>query len=66
MATAQELHISSAEREWSSSLVMALWNIVYLTAHCRIANTLDAHRVIQHFQEEKGPETADKLINCTA
>ena len=29
-----------------------------------IANTLDAHRVIQHFQAEKGPETADKLIKC--
>lgn len=29
-----------------------------------VANTLDAHRVIQHFQEEKGPETADKMINC--
>jgi predicted DsbA family dithiol-disulfide isomerase len=30
-----------------------------------VASTLDAHRVIQHYQEEKGPETADKLINCT-
>ena len=29
-----------------------------------VANTMDAHRTIQHFQEEKGPETADKLINC--
>lgn len=29
-----------------------------------VANTLDAHRLIQHFQEAKGPETADKLINC--
>jgi len=29
-----------------------------------VANTLDSHRVIQHFQEERGPETADKLINC--
>jgi predicted DsbA family dithiol-disulfide isomerase len=29
-----------------------------------IANTMNAHRVIQHFQEEKGPETADKMINC--
>jgi len=28
-----------------------------------VANTIDAHRVIQHFQEEKGPETADKIIN---
>ncbi|KAJ9501062.1 hypothetical protein H2202_003620 [Exophiala xenobiotica] len=28
-----------------------------------MANTLDAHRVIQHFQEEKGAETADKIIN---
>ncbi|RMZ85017.1 hypothetical protein DV738_g308, partial [Chaetothyriales sp. CBS 135597] len=28
-----------------------------------IANTLDAHRVIQHFQEEKGSEVADKIIN---
>jgi predicted DsbA family dithiol-disulfide isomerase len=30
-----------------------------------VANTMDAHRVVQHFQEEKGPETADKIINCT-
>ena len=29
-----------------------------------VANTMDAHRVIQHFQEEKGPQTADKIINC--
>ena len=29
-----------------------------------VANTLDAHRVIQHFQEEKGSEVADKIINC--
>jgi predicted DsbA family dithiol-disulfide isomerase len=28
-----------------------------------VANTLQAHRVIQHFQEAKGPEAADKLIN---
>ncbi|PVH89085.1 thioredoxin-like protein [Cadophora sp. DSE1049] len=29
-----------------------------------VANTLQAHRVIQHFQEAKGPEVADKLINA--
>ena len=29
-----------------------------------IANTLDAHRLIQHYQEEKGAEVADKLVNC--
>lgn len=29
-----------------------------------VANTLDAHRLVQYFQEEKGPETADKLIAC--
>jgi len=28
-----------------------------------VANTLNAHRVIQHFQEKKGPEVADKLVN---
>lgn len=28
-----------------------------------VANTLQAHRVIQHFQETKGPETADKIVN---
>ncbi|CZR53441.1 uncharacterized protein PAC_03319 [Phialocephala subalpina] len=28
-----------------------------------VANTLQAHRVIQYFQESKGPETADKLVN---
>ena len=27
-----------------------------------VANTLQAHRVIQHFQETKGPEVADKLV----
>ncbi|KAK3716056.1 hypothetical protein LTR37_006786 [Vermiconidia calcicola] len=28
-----------------------------------VANTLHAHRLIQHYQESKGPETADKIIN---
>lgn len=28
-----------------------------------VANTLQAHRMIQHFQETKGPETADKIID---
>ncbi|WPH02543.1 thioredoxin-like protein [Acrodontium crateriforme] len=28
-----------------------------------VANTLQAHRVVQHFQETKGPETANKIIN---
>ncbi|OJD34214.1 thioredoxin-like protein [Diplodia corticola] len=27
-----------------------------------VANTLDAHRVIQHFQEKSGPEVADKIV----
>ncbi|GME32338.1 thioredoxin-like protein [Neofusicoccum parvum] len=27
-----------------------------------VANTLDAHRVIQHFQENSGPEVADKIV----
>ncbi|CZT16929.1 related to dithiol-disulfide isomerase involved in polyketide biosynthesis [Ramularia collo-cygni] len=27
-----------------------------------VANTLQAHRVIQHFQETKGPETSDKIV----
>lgn len=30
--------------------------------HGTVANTLDAHRVVQHFQEEKGAKVADKLI----
>lgn len=29
-----------------------------------VGNTMDAHRVVQHFQEEKGPEVADKIIQC--
>jgi len=29
-----------------------------------VANTMDAHRVIQHYQEERGPETANKIIDC--
>jgi len=28
-----------------------------------VANTLQAHRVIQHYQEEKGPETANKIVD---
>lgn len=27
-----------------------------------VANTLDAHRLIQHYQENRGPETAAKLV----
>jgi hypothetical protein len=29
----------------------------------KVANTLPAHRVIQHFQEKRGEETADKIIS---
>jgi predicted DsbA family dithiol-disulfide isomerase len=29
-----------------------------------VANTLQAHRVIQYFQEEKGPEVANKLVDA--
>ena len=32
--------------------------------HGTIANTLDAHRLIQHYQEKLGPEAADKIVNC--
>ena len=28
-----------------------------------VANTLHAHRLIQYYQEEKGPETADKIVD---
>ncbi|KAK1820365.1 hypothetical protein LTR12_005228 [Friedmanniomyces endolithicus] len=28
-----------------------------------VANTLQAHRVIRHYQETKGAETADKIVN---
>lgn len=28
-----------------------------------VANTLNAHRLIQHFQEEMGPETANKIVD---
>lgn len=31
--------------------------------HGIVANTLDAHRLIQHYQENLGPEVADKLVN---
>ncbi|KAL8942906.1 MAG: hypothetical protein Q9216_001381 [Gyalolechia sp. 2 TL-2023] len=30
--------------------------------HGTVANTLDAHRLIQHYQEELGPEVADKIV----
>lgn len=32
--------------------------------HGTVANTLDAHRLIQHYQEELGFQTADKIVNC--
>ena len=28
-----------------------------------VENPLQAHRLIQHYQETKGPETADKIVN---
>ncbi|KAL8993450.1 MAG: hypothetical protein Q9169_006337 [Polycauliona sp. 2 TL-2023] len=31
--------------------------------HGTVANTLDAHRLIQHFQEDGGPDTADKIVS---
>ena len=31
--------------------------------HGPLANTHDAHRTIQYFQEEKGPEVADKIVS---
>ncbi|GAM82163.1 hypothetical protein ANO11243_001420 [Dothideomycetidae sp. 11243] len=33
------------------------------TFHGVVANTLQAHRVIHHFQETKGPAEADKIID---
>ncbi|KAI4095033.1 MAG: hypothetical protein LQ344_001880 [Seirophora lacunosa] len=31
--------------------------------HGTVANTFDAHRLIQHYQEELGPEVADTIVN---
>lgn len=31
--------------------------------HGTVANTIDAHRLIQHYQEILGPEAADKIVN---
>lgn len=31
--------------------------------HGTVANTIDAHRLIQHYQEILGPEAANKIIN---
>lgn len=31
--------------------------------HGTVGNTLNGHRMIQHYQEEMGPETADKIVN---
>ncbi|KAL1297261.1 hypothetical protein AAFC00_004820 [Neodothiora populina] len=28
-----------------------------------VANTMNAHRLIQHFQEDKGPEAANKIVS---
>ncbi|KAL8670932.1 MAG: hypothetical protein Q9168_004547 [Polycauliona sp. 1 TL-2023] len=33
-----------------------------LDFHGQVANTLDAHRLIQHFQEHLGSDTADKIV----
>lgn len=30
----------------------------------KVANTLDAHRVIAHWQEEKGGEVAGRIVDC--
>ena len=30
--------------------------------HGMVANTIGAHRLIQHYQEEMGPEVADKIV----
>ena len=30
----------------------------------KVANTLQAHRLLQHYQEKKGPGAADKILSC--
>ena len=32
--------------------------------HGKIANTLNAHRLIQYYQEANGPEVAGKIVEC--
>ncbi len=29
-----------------------------------VANTFQAHRLVQHYQGQKGEEVANKIINC--
>lgn len=36
---------------------------ISFTFHGTIANTINAHRLIQHYQSSSGPETANKLVN---
>jgi len=30
----------------------------------KVANTIDEHRLIQHYQEGKGPKVTDKIVSC--
>ena len=57
----------SEEQMKKYTLLMSAYGVgsgIDFKFHGQVANTMDAHRMIQHYQEEMGPETADKIVNC--
>lgn len=57
---------SSEEQMQKYTTLMSAYGIalgIDFKFHGTVANTLSAHRLIQHFQEEIGPETADKIVD---
>ena len=59
----------SEEQMRKYTLLMSAYGVgvgIDFKFHGTVANTFDAHRLIQHYQEEMGPETANKIVDCTS
>ena len=49
------------------TLLMSAYGVdagIEFNFHGTVANTLDAHRLIQHYQEERGAAVADMIVDC--
>jgi hypothetical protein len=60
---------SSEERMQKYTTLMTAYGCaagIAFDFHGTVANTIDAHRLIQHYQEERGAEVADKIVECTS
>ena len=59
----------SEEQMKKYTLLMSAYGVeagIDFKFHGTVANTLDAHRLLQHYQEEGGAVVADNIVKCNS